>query len=239
MQSVYSRLLNDWLTCDTHQVILKTDLYDEAVSNDNVVSLLDNQKLFAMDLSYQIARKAQKRIATPNNTRRQTVVTDVKSTAFRSNCFDWIFSNSTLDHFKYHNEIVLSLNEIHRILKPKGKLIITMDNPSNPLIRIRNRSAYGLMKRTGIIPYFMGATFNVSQLISVLKSIGFQVTHQTAIVHSPRIIAIRTGQIIDKIGSQNQARFFSKILNFFEGLEKFSTRYLTGHFIAVKAVKQG
>ncbi len=66
------------------------------------------------------------------------VVSDIRNSPFKTESFDQIISNSTLDHFTNKNDIIVSLKELRRMLKPEGVLIITLDNPSNPVVYLRN-----------------------------------------------------------------------------------------------------
>ncbi len=136
------------------------------------------------------------------------------------------------------NDILVSLKELWRILKPGGVLIVTLDNPSNPVIIMRNLLSYRLLKSFGIIPFYMGITVSWHELIRILESNGFRVQDSTAIDHPPRILAIWAGYILGLIGSKMINGYFQRLLGIFELLEKFPMRYLTGYFIAVKAIKK-
>ena len=123
-------------------------------------------------------------------------------------------------------------------MKPGGTLVITLDNPSNPVVFLRNLSPYRLLRLFGLIPFYMGVTLSKPQLIRILESTGFRVHDSTAIVHSPRILAIWTGYILNKIGSERIKVYFHRVLRILERLEKFPMRYRTGYFVAVKAIKR-
>ena len=43
------------------------------------------------------------------------------------------------------------------MLKPRAPLILTLDNAANPLIAIRNALPFAMLKRSGVVPYFVGA----------------------------------------------------------------------------------
>jgi hypothetical protein len=123
-------------------------------------------------------------------------------------------------------------------MKPGGILVITLDNPSNPVVFLRNLLPYRLLRFFGFIPFYMGVTLSESELIYILKSSGFVVHDNTAIVHSPRILAIWTGYILDRIGTGKAKVYFHRLLRIFERLEKYPISYLTGYFVAAKAVKR-
>ena len=134
-------------------------------------------------------------------------------------------------------QIYTGLKELYRLLKKNGVLVITIDNPTNPIILIRNILPHRLMQLFGFIPFKMGVTLSKYELTKYLESVGFSVQESTAIVHSPRIIALRIGQVLYKIGNKKLITFFLNFLKIFENLQKLPLRYFTGHFIAVKAVK--
>jgi hypothetical protein len=77
----------------------------------------------------------------------------------------------------------------------------------------------------------VGATYGRSRLNAVLEESGFAVEETTAIVHAPRPVAVMIGQRI-----QGGGRFL-RALAALERLERAPTRYLTGHFVAVRATR--
>ncbi len=132
----------------------------------------------------------------------------------------------------------MSLKGLWRILKPEGVLIITLDNPSNPVVFLRNLLSYRLMKLLGVIPFYMGVTVSRHELIRILESNGFSVHDSTYIDHSLRILVVWIGYVLEKIGSERIKICFLRLLGLFEHLERFPTRFLTGYFVAVKAIKK-
>lgn len=239
MKELYERLTERWRGQERRKRILKTDLYEEAVSRHSLIPSFAGrcEHMVGSDVSFETARAAKQRMAGEGTGWRSIVVSDARHQAFKSDAFDEIVSNSTLDHFPDRKDIRQSLSELRRMLKPGGLLIITLDNPWNPVVFLRNRLPYRLLKRLGLIPYYMGVTCSRSQLIRALQSQGFRVEDSTAIVHSPRIIAIRAGRILEKVGRQRSEATFHKLLRALEGLERLPTRYVTGYYVAVKAVK--
>lgn len=240
MRELYQELQERWAENARPERILKTDLYDEAISTHNLVSLLADRcdHFIGTDVSLEIARAAKRRLTDPSGGWDAVAVTDARNLAFRSGVFDEIISNSTLDHFSDKRDIANSLRELKRILQPGGTLLVTLDNPWNPAVFLRNRLPYGLLRFLGVIPFYMGATLSRPALVRVLESTGFRVRESTAIAHAPRIFAIRVGRILDRRGSKAMGAWFRKLLRLFERLEGLPTRYVTGHYVAVKAVKR-
>jgi len=240
MKKIYRNLLDRWTESSDNCLAIKTDLFDEAISPHYLMSIIDEKygRALGMDISFDIACAAMKRMKA-NSAQNHVVLCDVRKMGFKDGSFDPIISPSTLDHFDHKSDIVISLKEIFRVMRPDGSLVITLDNPLNPVILIRNLMPHRLMKMLGIIPFKMGVTVRIAELIQMLEFVGFTVQDHTAIAHTPRILAIRVGQMLDKIGNLTLKNYFFRVMAIIEGLEYLPTRYFTGYFIAVKAVKKG
>jgi len=240
MKEVFQKLMNEWLDGIGGGRALKTDLYDEAVSAYSLIPLFRQkyEHIIGIDLSFDVALAAQRRMTADQIDWRDAVVADVRRLAFKTDSFNLVLSHSTLDHFNDKKDIIVSLKEAFRVLKPGGLLIITLDNPSNPIIFLRNLLPHRLMKSFGIIPYYMGVTLFRSELIRILESNGFEVSESTAIGHSPRILLIWIGHILKWTGSGRINNLLLRLLAVIEYLEKLPTRFLTGYFIVVRAVKR-
>ena len=135
-------------------------------------------------------------------------------------------------------EIITSLTELCRVLRPGGGLIVTLDNSSNITY-----PPYFIMKlwmRLGLAPYIIGRTIPITRLTQVLDEIGFDVEEQTAIFHyiHPDVL-IRWLEISLRWLSRGKLEnMIMKCLCLLDRLEKKRTRFLTGRYIAVKAVKR-
>ena len=114
---------------------------------------------------------------------------DVRQLPFSKASFDTVFSDSTLDHFDSEAGIRDALLELHRVLRPGGTLLLTMDNPVNPMVWLRNLSP-GFWMRLGIVPYAVGATASVRHLTRLLEQAGFDVPAAEAIMHVPRVLMV-------------------------------------------------
>ena len=239
LREVYRTLGTRWWEGERIGRTLKTDLYDEAVSRHSLVSLFENQStcMVGMDVSLETARAARRRLEQTGRGWDRIAVSDARRQAFKSQVFDVILSNSTLDHFSNRADLAASLEELYRILKSGGVLIITLDNPCNPVVWVRNRLPYRLLKRLGIIPYYMGVTLSRAELVRALESIGFKVTGSTVIVHSPRVLAIWAGSILGRTRWEGMKAGFVRLLRAIECIERLPTKQLTGYFVAVRAVK--
>jgi SAM-dependent methyltransferase len=122
---------------------------------------------------------------------------------FVDEAFDVIVSNSTLDHFGSWAELGASLHELHRVLKTRGLLIITLDNRANPIVALRNAAPFPLLHRLGLVPCYVGGA-----------------------------------RVLTSYAETKTQRRFLQLLLSFERLSCRPTRFLTGHFVAVRALKR-
>ncbi len=228
--AVNARLLEEWLPGSGVGRLLKTDAFDEAVS-DGVGTLLRTRckKLVAMDLATNTLQAAR-----PNLTKR-VVSADARSLPFSSGSFDTIVCLSTLDHFDSERELLAALSELRRVSAPGARLVLTLDNPANPLIWLRGVLPYAWLRRIGLVPYFVGANLGPRRLCDALESIGFAVEERAALVHVPRFAAIAIGGLIPRGARDRVGRPWLRQLMRFERLGEWPTRFVTGHFVAVCA----
>jgi len=239
--AVNGRLLARWLPPRIDQV-LKTDLWDEAVGEGLFSALsLRARRVVGIDIAGAVVAAASAR-----HTELDASQADVRHLPFEDATFDAIVSNSTLDHFGSVADIQTALVELRRVLRPGGTLIVTLDNPSNPMIALRRaipRSAFdAVWKNFGALaarmaPNPLGATCRIGTLVRLVETAGLTVRERDAVVHCPRVLAVIAGDMLERGGSPRaQARFLRWLLPF-ERLAALPTRYVTGHFIAVRAVR--
>jgi len=223
-------LIARWLGGGTGGRALKTDLFDEAVGRGLCADSREHVPgILGMDLSLDVARRA--RNGTPG---LMTAAADVRSLPFADGAFATVLSISTLDHFESTAEITASLREIRRVLGPGGVLLLTLDNPANPKIRLRNALPWSVLRRTGVVPYFVGKSIGRGRLERELAGAGFTVLRVGAIVHCPRVLAVTASRL--PVFSSPRARHrLLATLERFEALERWPTRFLTAHFTAVLA----
>ncbi len=225
--AVNERLLARWLPASMRSV-LKTDLYDEAVSSGLYPLLAGRaERVAGIDVSPEIAALAARR-----HPRIEVKVADVRALPFESGSFDAVASISTLDHFGDGSQVAAAVRELGRILRAGGHLVITLDNPINPLLAVRNRLPGAIARRLRRgFPYEPGWTCGPRRLRAVLGEAGFEVQAQTAVLHAPRALtALRDRR------SPVWDRRLLRLLGAIERLERFPTRYLSGHFVAAHAV---
>jgi len=206
--------------------VLKTDLFDEAVG-EGLHGLLVSRARFVVgiDIALTTLRAA-----------RAGICADVRQLPFPDGAFDVCVSNSTLDHFETEEELVASLRELRRVLRPRGKLLLTLDNAANPLIAIRNALPFPLLRHLGLMPYRTGVTCGPGRLRDLLRETGFDVEEMGALLHCLRALAVRRAAAVQRSGhTARRERFLAGLMKC-ERLARWPTRWLTGNLVAVKAV---
>jgi len=212
--------------------ILKTDLFDEVAGRGVVHFLLAaGVRVTGIDISSVVVAEGSSR-----NRGLEALVADVRCLPFAESSFDVVFSGSTLDHFESAADIQTALGELRRVLRPGGTLILTLDNPANPIIWLRNGPLLGLLRRIGIVPYQVGATLGPRALERAVHAAGFTVIETTAVMHCPRAIAVAVAGPMERL-SRSWQESFLRHLQTWERLERWPTRWLTGHYVAIYAVK--
>jgi cytochrome P450/SAM-dependent methyltransferase len=241
--AVNRRLVSRWLPEDTHAV-LKTDLWDEAMGEGLYPALAVNgNEVTGIDISESILASARDRYP-----RLEAHRADVRSLPFPDRRFDAVVSNSSLDHFASRDEILLALRELRRVMKPGGRLLLTLDNPGNPLVGLTKALPRRLLNRLwlrwgrasqqlGLLPYYVGATYGRGRLRQVLIAEGFAVEEMTTIVHAPRPFAVALGHLLERRARPALQERYLRWLMSWERMSGSPMRYLSGNFVAVRARK--
>ncbi len=232
--AVNSELLRRWLPSHRVARLLKTDLFDEAVSAGLYSVLAECAgQIVGIDQSPGIVRTASLRFPDLVSS-----TADVRELQFDDASFDVIVSVSTLDHFESQQEIQTALGELSRILRPGGRLLLTLDNLMHPAVWLRSILPQRLLLGLGLVPYEVGTTCTPRRLEIYCRNAGLQVTASTAILHCPRALAVAGARLIENRTSARTQRRYLGALTSFERLERWPTRFLTGHFTAICAQKR-
>ena len=195
---------------------LKTDLYEEIQDNRELIPRLPSATWIGMDLSPEVA-------GFTNDAGFMRVVGDVRRLAFRDGAFDGVLSTSTLDHFDRESDLRKALGEIRRVIAPGGRLVLTLDNPDNPLIRLRNMLPAGLAAGTGLVPYPVGVTLDKAGGTEALRGAGFVVEHVEYLLHVPHVVGTRLARF---------GWYRRHSMGRFERLANTPLARLTGHYVA-------
>ncbi len=239
MRGVYRRLLRSWVKEVGRGGGLKTDLFEEAVSPYQLLSEMGAGSV-GVDWSLTIARAAHHRLSGVSAGRPPLVVAaDLRRLPFQSDAFRFILSGSSLDHFPHKDEIAVCLAELSRVLTRGGVMVITFDNPHNPLVRLRNALPFALLKRAGLVPYYVGATYSRGEARMQFDAAGLVVTEVTAVAHAPRAPAIWAVALAERLGWARLEHLIRSALEGFELLERLPTRYYTGYYLAFRVEKSG
>lgn len=233
MRAVYGRLIHNWFSTLT-EACLKTDLFEEAISEEGPLQDLGPQAL-GLDASFEVVQGARlnfgKRGAWPS-----LLVGDLRHIPLKSGALPAILSGSSLDHFADAAEIAVSLAELRRILAPGGTLIITFDNPHNPVVWLRNHLPFAWLNRIGLVPYYVGPTYTRQQGLQQLSALGFSVTDVTAVAHAPRIVAMALVRLAEALHWVWLLKVTHTLMHSAEVLERLPTRYFTGYYLAFRGV---
>ena len=231
--AVHVALLERWLAARAGRV-LETDLFDEAVGEGLVPTLSARaESVVGIDVAPVTVAGARRRHGA-----LRAVVADVRRLPFAEGVFDTVVSNSTLDHFRTVAEIDDALRELARVLRPGGELILTLDNRANPLVWLRNALPLGLLRATGIVPYYVGATLGPRSAVAHLRAAGLHVVERAAVLHCPRMPAVAVAWLLDRVAGPRLQRVYLRALARCEALGALPTRYATGYFVAARAVKR-
>ena len=230
---LYRAQLAAWLPLRPEERILKTDLFDEAVSAGLVGGLLGAaRQVHGIDLSPAVVRAARARY--PDLDAQEA---DVRALPFPDGHFNTILSNSTLDHFRDRADIGVSLRELCRVLEPGGRLFITLDNLANPAIFIRQMLPFRLFNRLGILPYYTGATLGPRGMGLALGDAGFRVVRMAPAAHVPRLPAVWLCRLLERRLGDTGARRLVDAMKRWEVLGRWPTRNWTGYYVAALAEK--
>ncbi len=211
--------------------VLKTDLFEEAYGRDELLFSLpfDAGLRIGMDLNaFTVTRAAQRHSSHAS----QWINADVRRVPLADECVDVVLSNSTLDHFETEREIEESLNELVRVLKPGGILLVTLDNPRNPLFFL----LHGATRWTGISFQF-GKTLPLPKLLRLLERAGLEVQSTDSLIHNPRFVSTLIFLALRRTLGRRADGPISWLVSAFSKLGRLPTRGLTAAFVGACARK--
>lgn len=117
-------------------------------------------------------------------------------------------------------------------------MLLTLDNPWNPLLALRNAIPHALRLALGVTPYYVGYTCGPVRVERLLCQAGFEVRATTAILHFPRALTALIGPALRLTGLTRIESRMLALLRRTEILGHGPTRWLTGHYVAVLATKK-
>lgn len=232
--AVNAALLREWLPTGRARRVLKTDAFDEAFG-EGLAPLLGErfEEVWEIDIAIAVLHAARRR-----GPGLRVVGADVRRLPFASGSVDAGISLSTLDHFDDEAAIHTALAELARVIRPGGHLVVTLDNPQNPLVALRNRLPFRWLSRIGLVPYYVGRTLDRRGLWQALDRAGFDVPETRAILHVPRAPAVAAARVVGRALDERGERAFLRFAGAFEALRGWPTRFATGYFVAALAVRR-
>ena len=230
---LHAGLLRRWLPPQRVGLLLKTDVFDEAIGQGLYPVLAQAADgVVGLDISTGMLRGARSR-----HVGLTAVGGDVCNLPFDDGVFDIIVSNSTLDHMDSMALVKQGLAELQRVLRPGGQLVLTLDNLHHPAVALRSALPQRLLRRMKLVPYYVGVTCGPDRLRQLAGAAGFDVLEMQAVMHCPRALGVWCGAVLDRLAGAGARRTAVRCLLAMERLASAPTRFLTGHYIAVHAVK--
>lgn len=216
---------------------VKTDLFDEASGPYHHASDVPRHLRFiGLDIDRTIAALANERIGGDDAARR-CVVGDVRRLPFPSGSAAAVLSLSTLDHFDAPTHIRMALTEIHRLLRPGGVMLLTLDNPANPEVALRAALPPSVVRRLRADTFPIGRTLSAREGSRLLTSVGFEIEGPFYIDHSVRYPSIRLLNILER-RAPSWASSMERFILSLEHLGVTPLAPITGHYVAWIAVKR-
>jgi SAM-dependent methyltransferase len=229
-RQVHLDLFHRWTCGLTVSKFLKTDLFEEAGGEDQILfDLLPGAAAFGMDIAWSTTRRAAAVCPRPN---ANFFVSDSMGLSVASGSMDLVVSTSTLDHFERPEELRAALAEVVRVVRPGGMLIVTLDNPWNPL--------YALLRwvsRLRWAPFYLGNTLSMPALQRELGRLGLQVRDSATLIHNPRIVSTFVFLSLRKLLGHRADPAIRGLLALFGVAGRLPTSRFTACFNAVCALK--
>jgi len=208
--------------------LLKTDLFEEANGADQLLFDLCGDYGRALGFDHDFATVAQASLRRPDGAAISFLACDARCIPLETGCIDVVVSNSTLDHFQKKSDFAVALEELARILRPGGVLILTLDNPLNPLYwPLRWLSPAG--------PFRLGYTPLPSELRRQLNRARLEVVDSASLIHNPRVVSTLLFLAIRRVLGQRADPAIRGMLRCFAALGSLPTRRFTCCFYAVAA----
>ena len=229
----FMRLVRTWINSLKNKAVLKTDLREEAYGEDEILFSLpvENSTVVAIDIDAETVREATVKQKT-RALLHHYLASDARKLPFKNNVFDVILSTSTLDHFTSEPDLIQSLMELKRVIKPQGSLIMTLNNKCNFIFYIFLK----LEKFFGLTRYPVNS-FTPQQLRKICHSIDLNIQNEDMIIHI--VSPINTILLLLRKFLNNEiADFIAKnCILFASWLSKKQTKLFTSWFIALQCSK--
>jgi SAM-dependent methyltransferase len=222
-------LLDRWLPDLKQRTVLKTDLWEEGVTGDELLFTLARRagSAYGIDISRTTASSAA-RAAAAVGVAPRLMQADLRKLPFGDETIDAIVSTSTLDHLGEPDRI-RALGEMRRVLSPTAVLVITFDNAENVGDRLLRAAA-----KLGMVPFPLGPSAALPDLQSLLHRTGFDCGDHAYLVYGPRVlttVGVRTIRFLPERWSQRGVAHLWRFLDAAGG--RFPSKMAA--FVAVRA----
>lgn len=211
--------------------VLKTDLFEEANGLDRILFDFDRGQKRTLGFDWTLAT-VQKASRAGRGSPARLMAADARRLPLPSDSVDLILSTSTLDHFDNREDFTAAVRELARILRPGGRLLLTMDNPVNP--------TYQLLRVVCALPgapFTLGYTPSKGRLGADLEAAGLRCSGWEPLLHNPRLFSTLLYMALRKTFGKNGDGAIRFALEGFDRLGDLPTRWLTCCFNAVCAEK--
>ena len=215
-----------WADATRGGAVLKTDLFEEANGADHILDRLGalGSPVVGMDCVAQTVVRAHQQHSSSGV---MMTVSDLRAMNFRDGTFDLGVSTSTLDHFRSRSEFIQSLEELARITKPGGTMILTLDNPWNLTYWPLRLLCYY------VAPFSLGYTVTRRRLRKDMESLGLRTRGVDYVIHNPRMLSTLIFLAIRKALGKAADLPIAALIQLFEWIGKLPTKPLTACFSAI------
>ncbi len=231
-RDLHIKLFREWMPA-VASLAMKTDLFEEAFGEDALMPSLAPlaDSWIGIDVAAHTVDLARARTGLPS---ALFLVCDVRRLPLRSASLDAIVSNSTLDHFDTRSEFEAAVTELSRVLRPGGRLLITVDNPHN-IFYVPLR----WISRLRQSPFQLGYTPSLARLREILEQAGLRVAATSSLIHNPRGFSTMLFLVLRRIAGSQADGIVQWFLAAFARFERLPGRELTACFVAACAVRLG
>ncbi len=206
-------------------LILKTDMYVE--SQMDIVLFFERfkgNKFIVMDISLNVLKKAREYLVA-HGIEAEYIVADVRNLPFRRETFDFIFSDSTLDHIP-QKELGRALMDIKAFLRKDGSFCFSINNRYNYFLTLAKR----IYKILGMFP-FVSFSFYPKEILTILME------QKWIISDFDYSMLLLPFQILILKVMYRLKRPKEEVINFISSLDKtlrkfhFLNKFVNAHFI--------